>query len=69
MLAKKEEVISVEVTLVDVSKIVDTNSAGDSFCGGYDFKWLLFSFIAELLNGADLVKCAKAGNYSASQTI
>jgi len=21
--------------LVDVTKIVDTNSAGDSFCGGY----------------------------------
>jgi adenosine kinase len=26
-------------------------------------------FIAELLNGPDLVKCAKAGNYSAAQTI
>ncbi|CAD8207274.1 unnamed protein product [Paramecium octaurelia] len=60
LIAKKNEVITVEVQLVDVSKIVDTNSAGDSFCGG---------FIAELLNGPDLVKCAKAGNYSASQTI
>ena len=52
--------------MVDVSKIVDTNSAGDSFCGGYSIRFLLFSFIAELLNGPDLVKCAKAGNYSAS---
>ncbi|CAD8120322.1 unnamed protein product [Paramecium sonneborni] len=60
LIAKKNEVITVEVQLVDVSKIVGTNSAGDSFCGG---------FIAELLNGPDLIKCAKAGNYSASQTI
>jgi sugar/nucleoside kinase (ribokinase family) len=60
LVARKNEVITVDVQLVDVTKIVDTNSAGDSFCGG---------FIAELLNGPDLVKCAKAGNYSAAQTI
>ncbi|CAD8104939.1 unnamed protein product [Paramecium primaurelia] len=60
LIAKKNELLNIQVESVDVQKIVDTNSAGDSFCGG---------FIAELLNGADLIKCTKAGNYSAAQTI
>ncbi|CAD8122800.1 unnamed protein product [Paramecium sonneborni] len=60
LIASKNDFLNVIVETVDSSKIVDTNSAGDSFCGG---------FIAQLLNGPDLIKCAKAGNYSAAQTI
>ena len=59
--------MNVQVDAVDPSKIVDTNSAGDSFCGGYkSHKLLSIRFIAQLLKGPDVIKCAKAGNYSAA---
>lgn len=60
LVGTKDIVHKFEILLVDPAKIVDTNSAGDSFCGG---------FISQLVHGDDLEKCAKAGNYSAAQTI
>ncbi|CAD8123874.1 unnamed protein product [Paramecium sonneborni] len=56
----KNDFLNVNVETVDSSKIEDTNSAGDSYC---------LRFIAQLLNGPDLIKCVKDGNYSAAQTI
>ena len=47
----------VVVDLIEKSKIVDANAAGDSFAGG---------FISELLNGADLKRCVLGGHYAAS---
>lgn len=41
---------------VPAEKIVDTNSAGDAFVGG---------FLAALSKGHDMEKCCAAGNYSA----
>jgi len=51
---------TVPVPKVDVSKIVDTNGAGDSFVGG---------FIAGLSRGTPYIKAIEAGHYCASYTI
>ena len=48
------------VPLIDPSKILDTNGAGDSFCGG---------FFYEYIKGSDLAKCVAAGNYMAGEVI
>lgn len=45
---------------VAAEKIVDTNSAGDAFVGG---------FLAALSKGHDVEKCCAAGNYSAGTII
>jgi len=43
-----------------VENIVDTNGAGDGFCGG---------FLAELVRGAPLEQCIKCGCYGAAAVI
>jgi len=45
---------------VPADEIIDTNGAGDSFCGG---------FIAGYVQGKDTEKCVAAGNYAAGQVI
>lgn len=65
LIGTKDQCLKFDIELVDPSKIVDTNSAGDSFCGGY-FDKFNDRFISQLVNGDDLSKCAKAGNYSAA---
>ena len=41
-------------------KLVDTNGAGDAFVGG---------FLSQFVQGAELEKCVKAGNYGANAII
>ena len=48
------------VVLIEESKIVDTNGAGDAFTGG---------FLAGLVQGRSLEECVKAGQYVASIVI
>jgi len=45
------------IKLLDKSKIVDTNGAGDAYVGG---------FLAALAKGKDIKACSEAGSYSAS---
>lgn len=45
---------------IDSSKIVDTNGAGDAFSGG---------FLSQLVQGCEVEKCVKAGQYVASKVI
>jgi adenosine kinase len=49
-----------DVPLIESSKIVDLNGAGDSFCGG---------FLFEFVRGSDLAKCVAAGNYLSGEVI
>mmetsp|Transcript_9218 Transcript_9218/g.13655 ORF Transcript_9218/g.13655 Transcript_9218/m.13655 type:complete len:351 (+) Transcript_9218:53-1105(+) len=51
---------SYDVKLIDKEKIVDTNGAGDSFCGG---------FMSQLVDGASEEQCVRAGQYAASYMI
>ena len=48
------------VVLLDQSKIVDTNGAGDSFVGG---------FLSEIAKGNSTEQAIKAGQYCASEVI
>lgn len=45
---------------IDVAKIVDTNGAGDAFCGG---------FMSQYVQGKPLEACIAAGNYVANVVI
>ncbi len=55
-----EIVLEVPVAKLPSDKIVDTNSAGDSFVGG---------FLAALAQGASLEKCVQLGQAAASYCI
>uniref|UniRef100_A0A7S1KTI3 Adenosine kinase n=1 Tax=Percolomonas cosmopolitus TaxID=63605 RepID=A0A7S1KTI3_9EUKA len=50
----------VPVEKLPKEKVVDTNGAGDSFCGG---------FISQLVQGKELDTCIKAGSYAARYII
>lgn len=65
LVAKTEEDGSVKVhefavPLIDSSKIVDLNGAGDSFVGG---------FLSQYAQDKDLATCIAAGNYLAGEVI
>lgn len=45
---------------IDSSKIVDTNGAGDAYCGG---------FMSQYVQGKSLAECTAAGNYVANVVI
>lgn len=47
-------------TLVEKSKLVDTNGAGDAFVGG---------FLSQILAGKGVPEAVRAGNYAASTVI
>jgi adenosine kinase len=50
----------IEVPLLDKSKIVDTNGAGDAFVGG---------FLSQLIRGKSIEECVRAGNYASREVI
>lgn len=50
---------------LDSTKIVDTNSAGDAFCGGFIGQLLQFENESEI----DYAKCTAAGHYAAIEII
>jgi len=52
--------LDVPARLIPKEKIVDTNGAGDTFCGGFLSQWI---------QGKDLKTCMEAGHYAASQVI
>jgi len=58
--SKGEIVLEVEVSKLPTDQIVDTNSAGDSFVGG---------FLAALAQDCDLAKCVQLGNAAAAYCI
>lgn len=65
IVAVKESNSDVEVTQypikkIDPSKIVDTNSAGDAFVGG---------FLAQFVRGKDINTCVSAGNFAAYEVL
>lgn len=49
-----------EYPVPKVDKVVDTNGAGDAFCGG---------FLASLMQGKDIKECVSCGNYTAGVVI
>ncbi|KAI9337683.1 Ribokinase-like protein [Zopfochytrium polystomum] len=59
-IAGEAEVQSFPVHAVEESKIVDTNGAGDGFCGG---------FLAGWVRGLSIEKCVHAGQYLAALVI
>jgi len=54
------KLLEVEPEQIPESEIVDTNGAGDSFCGG---------FLAWYIQGKSLRECIDAGNYCAGVTL
>lgn len=54
------EVTTYPVEKMDPSKIVDTNSAGDAFVGG---------FLSQLIQSKDIATCVAAGNYAAREIL
>eukprot|EP00929_Paragymnodinium_shiwhaense_P045685 TRINITY_DN2330_c0_g1_i1.p1 TRINITY_DN2330_c0_g1~~TRINITY_DN2330_c0_g1_i1.p1 ORF type:complete len:364 (-),score=94.83 TRINITY_DN2330_c0_g1_i1:5-1030(-) len=60
IVAYKGHVKTYPITKLDKSKIVDTNSAGDAYVGG---------FLAGLAKGKDIEACHKAGAYCACEII
>eukprot|EP00823_Brevimastigomonas_motovehiculus_P006534 TRINITY_DN5422_c0_g1_i1.p1 TRINITY_DN5422_c0_g1~~TRINITY_DN5422_c0_g1_i1.p1 ORF type:complete len:350 (-),score=97.07 TRINITY_DN5422_c0_g1_i1:183-1232(-) len=56
IVATGSEVQAVAIAPMDKKEIVDTNGAGDAFCGG---------FLAKYVEGRDLKTCVLAGDYSA----
>lgn len=50
------EVTKYDVPVLDASKIVDANGAGDAFVGGY---------LAQLARGKSIADCVRAGHYCA----
>ena len=54
------QVTTYPVEKMDVSKIVDTNSAGDAFVGG---------FLSQLIQSKDVATCVAAGNYAAREIL
>jgi adenosine kinase len=54
------KVHEIPVLKIDVEKIVDTNGAGDAFCGG---------FLAGLVQGKEVDECVRAGIYTSSTII
>ncbi|KAL3899234.1 MAG: hypothetical protein SGCHY_002196 [Lobulomycetales sp.] len=60
VIAKEGKITTVPVIPIDTKDIVDTNGAGDAFCGG---------FMAQYVQGKSLVECAHAGNYVANIVI
>eukprot|EP00667_Euglena_gracilis_P017822 EG_transcript_18833 len=60
IVATKDGVQTHPVPILEESKIVDTNGAGDSFVGG---------FLAYLAKGKDIDSCIRAGHYAAGVVI
>lgn len=60
VVATPNRVFSVEVPLLDESKIVDKNGAGDAFAGG---------FLAAAVSGCNIEKCTDAGLYASNDII
>ncbi|KAI8811578.1 Ribokinase-like protein [Cladochytrium replicatum] len=60
IIAKDGVVTEYSIIPIAVSSIVDTNAAGDAFCGG---------FLSQLVQGKPIVECVAAGNYVANVVI
>ncbi len=58
--ASEGQVHEIPVNHVEVEKIVDTNGAGDAFCGG---------FLAGLVQGKEVDECVRGGIYTSSTII
>jgi len=60
VVAKDGKLTTYPVIPIEMTKIVDTNGAGDAYCGG---------FMAQYVQGKSIAECAAAGNYVANVVI
>lgn len=60
VVASEGKVNTYDVPKLDAKLIVDTNGAGDAFCGG---------FMAKLVTGKPMADCCQAGHYAARQIL